>query len=281
MSEHDEHLSPADFKRQLGATIRSLREQRRVGRLALAELLNCSEDKIGTIERGAVSIDATDLAAVLDFFDIHGEYRADIEQLAQEARRRRPRTGWGKSIPQRLHKFFLSEESARRIRSYGPELLHGLAQPRPHALAVLAGNLALTETERERLLDIRMARQERLFGPNPPQVSLLIPEHVLRIPIGGPEVVKATKEHLRMLAELEHFEWRVLPTALGKHPALGRGPFTILTPARGPQSVYVEIGKDGIFIEDEERVTSYEQTFTEASEVALSPEESLLLLDTV
>ncbi|SDK29553.1 Helix-turn-helix domain-containing protein [Lentzea albidocapillata subsp. violacea] len=281
MTESEERLSPSDFKKQLGETIRTLREERKHGRHVLAALLSCSEDKIGTIERGDVAVDATDLAAMLDFFGVEGEYRTDIEQLAQEARKRRPRTGWGKLIPQRLHKFFLSEESARVIRSYGPELLHGLAQPRIYASAVLAGNSALSKADRERLLDVRMARQARLFGPNPPRVSLLIPEHVLRIPIGGPDVVRATKDHLRKLAELDHFEWRVLETALGKHPALGRGPFTILTPARGSQSVYVEIGKDGIFIEDEERVAGYEQTFTEASGIALSREASLRLLDTV
>lgn len=280
VSEHE--LSPTDYKKQLGEALQRLRVQAGVNRVEVAARLDCSEDKVGTIERGEVSMRSTELRDLLDFFNVHGDDRVDLEHLAAEARKRRPRTPWGSAIPERLRKFFNTEETARTIESYLPELLHGLVQTEDYARALIGNNSSLRPDDVDRLVQARMARQARLAAANPPNLTLIVPETVLRMPVGGPDVMAAQVRHLRELSEHPHLTVRAILAATGGHPGSGAGPFTILTPPGGRRkTVYVETLTDGLFVDEESRVARYESVFEELLDVALSPEETRTLLDTV
>lgn len=280
VSEYEQ--SPTDYKKQLGEALQRLRIQAGANRTDVAEQLECSEDKVGTIERGEVSMRSTELRALLDYFTVHGDDRTDLEHLAAEARKRRPRTPWGSAIPERLRKFFNTEETARVIESYLPELVHGLAQTEDYARALIGNNSSLRPDEVDRLVQARLARQVRLISRNPPVLTLIIPEAVLRVPIGGRGVMSAQLRHLRELSERPHVTIRGIPMAAGGHAGSGAGPFTILTPAGARRkTVYVETLTDGLFVDEESRVARYESVFKKLLSVALSPEETLTWLDTV
>lgn len=271
--------SPVDYKRQLGAAIQRLRLEHGESRADVAAVLECSEDKVGTIERGEVSMKTHELRAILDHWDVTGEFRADLEHLATESRKRR---AWGAAIPPRLRKFFLTQENAIEIASYKPELFHGLAQTPAYARALFEAIPSHSPADVEQLVRTRIASQARLASATPPLLSLIIPEAVLYVPIGGRAVMSEQLRHVRKLATRPNITIRVIRTSVGAHVGSGAGPFTIMTPAGGlRKSVYIETIMPGLFVDETDRVAQFESVFEQMGDVALSPEETLKLLDTV
>lgn len=279
MSSADQ--SPTDYKARLADRLNELMKERGKSRADLVRVLECSESKVSKILRGDVSVSRFELIAVLDELGVEGEERADLEHLGDAARQRRPKTPWGAAIPDRLRKFFNTEETARVIESYRPDLLHGLVQTPAYARAVLQTNSALRPEDVERLGQARTARQARLDSLTPPELTLVIPERVLHTEVGGPEVMDEQMRHLKRIASREHVTVRVIPDEAGLTDALFF-PFTILTPSGARRkTVYLETLTDGLFVDEESRVTHYELVYKKLLGVALSPEESLTKVDSV
>ncbi|MEU5693790.1 helix-turn-helix transcriptional regulator [Actinosynnema sp. NPDC020468] len=273
--------NPTDYRAGLAERVRALMERTGTSRADVQRTLGCSVSKVGTILRGDTSIAPLELVALLDLFGVRGDERADLLHLGEEARRRRPKTPWGSAIPDRLRKFFNTEETARRIELYRPDLLHGLVQTEAYARAIIETNSALSPTEVDRLVQARMARQTRLTGPNPPDYTLVIRESVLHTPVGTPAVRKAQIARLRELAALDHIAIRVVAADAGLTGAL-YFPFMILTPAGDrAKTVYVETLTDGLLVDEESRISHYESVFAELMDIALGPAETLRLLDRV
>ncbi|ACU34381.1 helix-turn-helix domain-containing protein [Actinosynnema mirum] len=270
----------AVYKRKLGEVLETCREEAGLSRADAAAVLDCSTSKIRMIESGGVAVKTPELRELLTAYNITGERRADIETLGEHARQRRGRTTWGGAVPERLKRFFDKEETAVTIDSYSPWVLQGLAQTEAHARAVIQTNSLLSPKDVDRLVQARLARQERLHAQDAPKIRWAVDESVLRRPIGGAEVMRAQLEHLAALCRKDIGELRVIPNSVGAHAGCGF-PFVVLVDAEGNRSVYVENLTDGSWIEDLDRVTRYEITMREIMDCALSTEESLRLVDTV
>ncbi|WP_367132011.1 helix-turn-helix domain-containing protein [Saccharothrix sp. HUAS TT1] len=268
--------SPTDYRARLAERLKELMRRSGKERADIMRTLGCSVSKVGTILRGDTSVPPLELAALLDLFGVEGEERADLLHLGEEARRRRPKTPWGSAIPDRLRKFFNTEETARRIELYRPDLLHGLVQTEAYARAVIETNATLRPEDVERLVQARMARQARLTGPNPPDYTLVIRQSVLRAPVGTPEIRFEQLAHLKKLAGLPHVTIRVIPDSVGLTSAL-YFPFMILTPpADRAKTVYLETLTDGLLVDEESRISHYEAVFRELLAISVTD-----LLDSV
>lgn len=192
--------SPTAYKLQLGATLERLRVAAGQEQQDAATHLGCSISKIGKIERGDVGVRPAELRDLLDLYGvIDQEERAEIEALGRAAQKRRPRTPYGSVIPDRFRKFFHLEETAVELQSYDPELVHGLAQTEDYARAVTVANPLHRPGDIERLIQARLARQERLTTPNAPRLWLVLSEGAIRREVGGAkvEVVPGLVEVLR------------------------------------------------------------------------------------
>lgn len=194
--------SPVDYRVGLAHRLRELMRRSGVTKADIQSSLGCSESKVGKILRGDHSVAPLELVALLDLLGVRDEERADLVHLGEEARKRRPKTPWGAAIPDRLRKYFNTEETARRIELYRPDLLHGLVQTESYARAVIETNPALRPDEVESLVQARMARQRRLTGPNPPEYVMVIRQSVLRAPVGTEQTRSEQMAHLEELAEL-------------------------------------------------------------------------------
>ena len=270
--------SPIDYKMQLGTTLNRLREQAGATLAAAAEVLDCSEGKIRTIERGTVAVSLQDLRALLDLYAVKGSDRADVEHLAAEARKRRPRTPWGSAIPDRLRRFFDVESTATRIQSYEPESIYGSAQTRRYARDILATNRELSSDQVNRLVEARMGRQARLTGPGAPRLELVMSEAALRT--ADADVMTEQTAALYEMSVRGIAEIRVLPFGIGFHRATGY-PFTIMTTSTKTM-VYVEmLTGDTHFTDDPDRVRAYQDAWGQLDKLALSQKSSLDLLDSL
>ena len=251
--------SPVDFRVGLAHRLRRLMQDKSVTAAEIRAALDCSPSKVSKLLRGDHSIRHAELVVLLDLFEVGSTERADLLHLGEEARRRRPKTPWGTAVPDRLRKYFDTEETARRIELYRPDLVHGLAQTEAYARAVIRTNPALTPDEVEHLVQARLARQVRLTGPNPVEYVMVIRQEVLGRPVGSPETRFEQLRHLRGLSELPHVTIRVIPDEAGLTSALFF-PFEILTGQRG-KTVYVETLTDGLLVDEESRISHYEAVF--------------------
>ncbi|MEV8439119.1 helix-turn-helix transcriptional regulator [Actinosynnema sp. NPDC051121] len=281
MSQGHPELSPTDYKLLLGELLADLRERAGLDRVAVAKVLKCSKEKIGTIERGRTAVNASELEKLLQLFGVPAQEWPDIEKLADAARRRHPRTPWGAVIPEPLRKFFRLEESARALRHYHPEYVHGLAQTEDYARALISANTALDARDVDRLVQARMSRQARLYGPRPIELSIVMPEAVVRLPVGGSEVMRRQLLHLIELADLPNIDIRVLPNTATAYASRGL-PFSIYTPTAARRTVvYLDNLIDGVWVDDEDRVAKYVAAYDQLQGAALPVEDTVKLLATV
>lgn len=273
-----EGQGPIDYKLRLGEALTRARNNAGLIRTAAADALGCSEDKIGSIERGRSSVASKlELTVLLDLYGMSGDERAKIEELAALARQRRRKTPWGALVPARLKDFFRIEETSTHIEYYHPELLHGLVQTPDYARAIISNNSALRPTEVDRLVEARMARQARLEGPAAIRLTLVMAETVLRVIVGGKDAMRGQFEHLIALIRDGKIDLRLIPFEAGSYPRRGF-PFMVLANVDGRKRVYLENLTDGIVIDDELRVEVYEAAFEELLKVALSSDDTLTLL---
>ncbi|PRY35397.1 helix-turn-helix domain-containing protein [Umezawaea tangerina] len=282
VTETDASVTASDFKVEVGARLQAIREERGLTRESAAEVLRCSVDKIGSSERGRTALSAVEMSILLDFYDVRGARREHLEALAEKAKKRRSPAPWSAAVSPRLKRFFQLEETAVRVRTYNPLLVHGLAQTEDYARALIAGEGGRRPAQVEQLVRARMARKARLNGPSPVSLTIAIPEAGLRSGIGGPELMRGQIEHLIELSTSGRADIRVIPNG----PAVYRSQsfaFSILDPAgRRNPVVYLEHMLDGVLIEDAARVSEFEDAFEDMlNTVALSPGDSVTLLATV
>jgi hypothetical protein len=124
----------------------------------------------------------------------------------------------------------------------------------------------------QRLVDLRIERQQRLDGDPPLELWAILDEAVIRRPVGGTAVMCAQLEHLLAMAERPGVTVQILPFACGAHAGHG-GPFTILEfPNRTDSEVsYVESVAGNIYLEKDREVRLRAEAFDRLRAAALAP----------
>ncbi|WP_150250497.1 DUF5753 domain-containing protein [Nocardiopsis deserti] len=205
-------------------------------------------------------------------------------QLAHTARRK----GWWRSckvIPDWFEPYAGLETEASGVRDYRGETVHALLQTEEYAFALAEATVGVSPEEAREHAALRVARQERLTGEQPPELDVVMNEASLHREVGGPEVMAAQLRRLRERCDLPHVPCRILPFEAGEHPA-GFGSFTVLSfPASGNRMVtygdvgYMEYGLGASHWEDPEEVAYYTRTLDGLRERALSPRKSATLVE--
>jgi hypothetical protein len=82
-------------------------------------------------------------------------------------------------------------------------------------------NGELLSTERiEELVKLRQTRQQVVTKPNPPMIRAVIHEFALRLPVGGPTVMREQLVALAAACELPNVEIQVQPSSSGAFPGM-------------------------------------------------------------
>ncbi|ANN17934.1 DNA-binding protein [Amycolatopsis orientalis] len=265
-------------RRRFGGELRHLREQ--AGRTLdeAAARLECSAAKVSRIETGQVAVRPLDLRELLDFYEVTGARRA---ALLTVSRQRGKRPEFEGVIYDGYNLYLGYEDEAAEIGEYQPQWIPGLLQTREyaHALSVAAGS---TPEIAERRVGLRMDRQKRLRGENPPRLSVVVDESVLRRPVAEPGLMTAQLRHLAVAAEDPHVTVRILPSSAGMHPAQAGG-FIILGFPRpeDPKVVYTDDLTEGRLTQEPDRVAQYVSAFERVQSLALTPAESVELIHEV
>ncbi|GAA3818886.1 MULTISPECIES: helix-turn-helix transcriptional regulator [Amycolatopsis] len=265
---------PTIRRRRLASELRRLREAADLTIDEVAEKLECSASKISRIETGHVGVTPRDARDMLELYGMTGDEREALVQLAREARK----PGWWQAYKEVFTGTFVGlEADASSLRAFQALLVPGLLQTEPYARAVIrAMRPDADESDIQRRVAARTARQQLLTDPNPPEYWAVIDEAVLHRVVGGPEVMAHQAERLLTVAQLPHVTIQVVPFGAGAHPGM-EGPFLILgfPEQADPDVVYVDSTSGGFFLELPPDVRRYILMFDHLRATALKPDDSV------
>ena len=211
----------------------------------------------------------------------------EIDTFLQSVREANKRGWWHNYrdvMPDWFAAYLSLERAALQIRAYEPQFVHGLLQTQEYARALLtAGNPHAPDGATERMVALRMQRQELLHRQNPPRVWVVMDETVLRWPVGGAEVMRAQIDHLVAVNALPHVTVQIMPFRNGPHPAMRAGAFHLFRfKARElPDIVYLNGMVGAVYLDKDEDVLVYREALDRLGAQSVSARKTEELLGAI
>ncbi|MGW5045514.1 helix-turn-helix domain-containing protein [Streptomyces griseoluteus] len=263
-------LDPSSSPRaMIGAELRHARERMGLSQEQLGQVLFVSGSFIGQLEAGTRRMQP-EYARLLDEALDTGDFFARNCVAAAKSQ-----------YPEHFAEAAEAEAQATEIREYAPLLIPGLLQTPEYARAVFR---AYRPTESEKKIDdlvaTRMERAALLDDPTDLLLWVVIDEAALRRVTGDRAVMTAAVHHLADEARRHRAIVQVLPFEAGAHAAM-EGPIRLMDFVDAPPLVYSEGVGTGRLEDDPTTVRQRRRTFELLTACALSPANSLVLLDAV
>lgn len=270
-------------RRQLGIKLTELRKAAGMNQDDAVAATGLSRSTISKIENAEQSILAKNVRLLAQAYGVNAPELDMLLRMAAESSQRGVYLAHSDVAADFARDYFELESYASELWALEAINVFGLFQVPEYIRAVrLATKPSATEDELQAAVKLRTARQARLFGDKPPRVRVLLDEAVLRRRVGGPEVMAAQLTHLIEVSLLPTVSLQVIPFSVGAHAAMGSA-FTVLrfddTP--GMDVVYLENLRSATYHEKPADLAAYVEAFERISTIALSPEETRSLLDTV
>jgi transcriptional regulator with XRE-family HTH domain len=269
-------------RRRLARELRQWRDRAGMTADDAARALICGAGTISRMENGQ----SGDPYRVKGLFELYGappETVADMIDIAREGRRRPStvRKPYHDFVPKRLAEYYELEDEAESLSMLEGECVPGLIETADYARALIAGFTPHVQADEvDRLLEIRIARQERVMGPDPLRLRVVLGEAALYTQVGGPKVLREQLKHLlHLVGEQPNIEIRVLPFSTGARPALGRN-FTIMSfPDREDPDVIFAESVSHFVLEDEiDEVAKFRAAYNQLWKAALDGSRSAKLI---
>ncbi|MFD0687747.1 helix-turn-helix domain-containing protein [Actinomadura fibrosa] len=263
--------------RRLARELRKLREDQGLTLQEVADRLNWSRATVSRLETSQTRPRPGDIADILDLYGVTSPARDALITLARQAGQR----GWWTAYQDVFAGSYVAlEDEASHIRTWDPQLIHGLLQTEQYSRTVItAGRLLPGQEDIERRIAARKIRQALLDRTNAPMLHVIFDEAVLHRHIGGPAVMRSQLSALLSAANRPSVTIQILPYAAEAHAGLD-GRFTILSypdPA-DPDIAYVEGTMGDVYLESAEAIAKHRDRFSRIEEAALSPEDSAHLI---
>lgn len=257
--------NPTVKRRRLAAELRRHREKSALTIDEVAAELEWSSAKISRIENARVSVLPRDVKFLLT---VYGLTSKDPEwdmmlALARESRQKGWWQQYGEAVPNWFESYVGLEADAASIWSYDAEFVPGILQTEEYALAVHRAQLiAATDDEINRLVRVRMERQELLHAEDAPQLWLILNEAVIRRVVGNRGIMRAQLERLIEVSLQRGVTLQIVPFSAGAHPAMD-GSFNLLSfpEPTDPQVVYVEYYTGSLYLEKQADTDRYRAMF--------------------
>jgi len=271
---------PTALRIALGTQLRRLREANGISAEAAGYAIRASHAKISRMELGRVGFKERDVADLLTLYGITDE-REQNAFLALARRANVP--GWwhqySNILPGWFEMYLGLEQASSVIRSYQPQFVPDLLQTREVARTVIRlGHPDASTDDIERLLALRMTRQQILIQPGAPILWTVIDEAALRR-LHESSAMRAQVEHLIKMAELPNVRIQVMPIYFGAHVAVG-GPFAILRFSEPdlPDIVYLQQLTCALYLDKSQDVEHYLMVMDRLCVQAKSPAETARFL---
>ncbi|HEU5471793.1 MAG TPA: helix-turn-helix transcriptional regulator [Actinophytocola sp.] len=262
--------------------MRALVHYRNSAGLSMEEAAERSLCGVGTIHRMENGLNAVPLRVktLLELYGAPPDVVHEMVQLAKDRDRSGIVRHYRDLISKTLGEYLELESEASDLSLLEWDLVHGLLQTEAYARAVISVSaFNPSESEIERLVELRMARQARFSAGNPPELVAVLGETALYNQVGGPKVLRAQLEHLQNLGKLPSVTIQVLPFTAGAQPASGTNFILLGFPDQAdPDVVFTENLVGFSILEDAEDVRPFKLAFSRVLGEALSPRQSAKLI---
>ncbi|MQA09554.1 MAG: helix-turn-helix domain-containing protein [Pseudonocardiaceae bacterium] len=262
--------------RQLGRTLRRLREQVGYTQEEAGRRLRFSDKKISRLEQGQLP-GYHELRAMLDVYGLPVGDWDPIVALFERAEER----GWWHAYGIDDRGFVALEAEASVVRSYQLGQMPGLLQTEAY---IRAGASGTREPPKARALEnqvaVRLRRQRRLIEEPLLQFHTIMDESVLWRPVLTGAEQRAQLQHIVERARLHTVKVQVIPLSIGGHD--GRdGNFSVLSfpDPHEPDIAYVEQAFASFHIEEEPKVRAARLAFEYLADLALDEQDSIALIE--
>lgn len=263
--------SPALQRRELGALLRVLRNDKGLTVEQVAERLLCSPSKVSRMEtgQGATARDVRDLCNLYEVTD-----EAERDRMMTLARE-------GKG-PARWQRFELAyatyaelEQEALAISAFQSSVVHGLLHTADYARAQHESSMPRLDPDHINLqIEAKLARQRILTQASPPSFAVVLDEAALHRLVGGRQVMADQLAKILDISALPNVKVQILPFERGAHPALEAN-FTILElPHPTPGVVFVEGMIGSTYLDRREDLKRYHDVFRKLQSIALNPKDT-------
>ncbi|MFD8858396.1 helix-turn-helix domain-containing protein [Streptomyces vinaceus] len=257
----------------LGKIIKVLREAAGLQQKELAARVHVGEDLVSSIERGVRTPQPDFLENADRALGAGGVLLAAIPDVREALKRARTRH------PDWFRKFAEAEAQSVALHYYEVQAVPGLLQTEDYARAVFRHQRPVLHEEivEKRVAD-RLDRQVILERWPAPTFSFVLEESILHRPTGGAAVHRAQLRRLLEVGSLRTVHLQVMPTNREEHPCLDSS-FTLLRPKGRNEVAYTETYGHANIITDPERVRIYSERYGIIRAQALTPHESLALIE--
>jgi transcriptional regulator with XRE-family HTH domain len=275
-------IGPTVRRRRLGSELRRLREAQSIKLEEVAERLGLAPSTLSRIETGKAPTRSAYLTSMLELYGVDDpSQRQVLVEMAREGHRKGWWAVWEDVLPTGFGIYVGLEAEAASLRVYEAQVVHGLLQTEEYARAVMTTvRRRQTPEEIDRLVALRMQRQEVLMRADPLELWIILDEAVIRRAMGPPDLMRRQLAHLCKASLMPNVTLQVLEFCSGLHPALN-GPFAIIEfPERfDPDVIYSEgVGGQAYVEEREKAVRTQVEAFDLLRATALPPADSSELI---
>ncbi|WP_371664929.1 helix-turn-helix domain-containing protein [Streptomyces sp. NBC_00280] len=278
---HSERTSvgPTTRRRQLGAELKRLRDLKGLTLEVAGEAAGVSRATLNRYESNRGPVKWLVVDALCRAYGTTDEERVALVSMAKSAKVQ----GWWKSyndaIPGWITPLLTLEDEAVEECHWANTYVPGLLQTPEYATAVIQAAEVRAEAELiERMVDVRMKRQEVLKRETPPHVWAIMDEAVVRRRVGSSKVMAEQLEHLRAAATTPHVTLQILPFAAGAHAAESTSFIIIRGPEPSLDVVHLSNLSGALYLEKAAELERHRVVFEYLRSQALSTSDTSSLL---
>ncbi|GAB3481930.1 helix-turn-helix domain-containing protein [Nocardiopsis coralliicola] len=262
--------SDSAARRRFGADLRRWRDRSALTQVQLASAVFLKQSQISGLERGNKGTRREHIERMDSVLNAGGSLLKRWDDLNKED----GYAPWFRDV-------VAIERESTEIWAYQLSVVPGLLQVESYARAVIqTGRPGDTPAELDEAVAARMKRQERLRAERGPVLKVVLEEHVLRRPIGGPAIMWRQLSHLLEASAGPRITIQVIPMSSEVHHGVD-GPFILFTVPEKRRVSYVETRHASVPRDDTEAVEDYASVFGDLCSEALPPSASRALIEKI
>jgi transcriptional regulator with XRE-family HTH domain len=245
----------------------------------LAELLGWEEAKVSDLVKGKGGVTEVELAMLLGLCGVKPDDARRLLALFKETREKGYLQFDDGGLLGPLRTLVEQERLANEIVAWSLSLIPGLLQIAAYIRAVSERSAQLTEPQDINAAITMKLERQAIFHRSRTFV-FYIHEQALRLPVGGPDVMKQQLLHILTMTVRPYITVRIVPIAAGAHAGVN-GSFVQLKYEKFEPVVYVEGERTALFLEDKDSVSHYDDVVKALDGLALDEEQSRELITSI
>lgn len=280
--EDDSGGDPALARRLLGTRLRTLRVAAGLKGYDVGQAIGASHSKISRLESGLLGFRMPDLEKLLTLYGVGDTARrAEYVNLARRANAPGHRHLDAEATPRWYDTFLAFEDAATLMRSYSPGVIPELLQT-PEYSRELLGIARPGADEDPVHAELLCRRQQRLTGPDPLRLWVLLEQSVLRRQLGSTHVWRAQLEHLCQVGDLVNVTIQIVPDHVCG-PVVSAVPFSLMRFGNPDLSDVVHLyhATGAQFLDRTSDLDAYHSIWDRLCVKALQPERSRSIIEGV